>query len=113
MKGVQSKINKLTLAFQMKGRIVKVNYEQFYSMKHDKVFNKITLYETCREEIKLKKKYREIKSEYKKNKCEELEKKIEKIEKRLKKLHVPSVEFKSKINLLIHMAERYKVICDG
>ena len=113
MKGVQSKINKLTLAFQMKGKILKINQEQFYSSKYDKVFNKYKVKETCPEEITLKKTYKEIKSDLKKGFDEELYKKFEKIKTRLDNLYVPNMEFKNKMSILIYLAERYKVICDG
>ena len=113
MKGVQSKISKLTLAFQMKGKILKINQEQFYSSKYEKVFNKYKVKETCPEEITLKKRYKEIKSELKKEFNKELNDKFEKIGKRLCELHVPNMEFKNKVSILIYLAERYKVICDG
>lgn len=112
MKNIQKKINKLVLAFKMKGKIIKIDQKQLYSHKYEKVFTVYNFSETTKDEMKLKFDLRELKKEEKETKDKkirkELEEKIKKITKKLSEIKVPSIEFSKKINLLLYMVERYK-----
>lgn len=112
MKNIQKKINKLVLAFKMKGKIIKIDQKQIYSHKYEKVFTVYNFSETTKEEMKLKAEMRNLKKEVKETKDSEVRKKGNKrigvIMDELSEIKIPSIEFSKKIDLLLHMVERYK-----
>lgn len=111
MKGLQNKINRLCLAFQQKGRVIRINSNQVYSTKFKKVFNIYKVQESTLEEIELRRKIWELKKDLK-EKGIKTNFELEEMKDRVNEISVDDVEIKSKVDVLIHLAERYKVICD-
>lgn len=114
MKGIQVKLNKLVLALTSKGRIIKINQEQYYSKKFEKVFTNFIVSETCKEEMKIKSLIKEIRENIKvtkdKNYKKELKKEKERLEITLGKISVPKYEFRKKLDMLLHLVKRYEEV---
>lgn len=98
MKGIQSKINKLVLAFLQKEIIVKISTNQSYSLKF-----------TTETDILLRKELYALRTEYKgKSKPFRIKNRIEELKAEIKEMTEPKLEFKNKIEMLVYLSERYK-----
>lgn len=115
MRGIQNDINNLVTAFRMRDIIIKINTNQFYSIKFKKTFTIFELKENTIKELKLLRKLNEKKSDLKALKkdkgktelVEKLEKEVEALKEKTDKLYVPKREFRNKIDLLVYLANRY------
>lgn len=109
MKGIQSKINKLVLAFLQKEIIVKISTNQSYSLKFKKMFTNYSVKFTTETEILLRKELYALRTEYKgKSKPFRIKNRIEELKAEIKEMTEPQLEFKNKIEMLIYLSERYK-----
>lgn len=111
MRGVHSKIYKLTLALRQKGIIVKMNSEQRYSLKLDKVFTRYSIKETTVEEVKLRKIYYKKREEAKKDFS--LLEEVQDLKQQVESMAIPVKEFNSKLDIMIYLAKRYKEVANG
>ena len=132
MKGLQSKINKLTKALEMKEKVVFINSSQNYSVEAKKTFTFYSVVITDEKSIEYRRGLRAEKRELKKTlefledkklECEtdeereKLKAKISSLENQLRGVNVelkfsapPRWEFNSKIEILLLLVEVYKKI---
>lgn len=113
MKRAKPLINKLRRALSKEGIIVKISTEEFYSIKHDKLFTKHKVQLTTKEEMTLRSTLYELKQKKKyllgKDK-EDLENKMEEIDDRIKEITFPKKEFFKELDVLLYLADKYKEV---
>lgn len=109
---IQGKINKLVMAFNQMGKVIKISSEQFYSTKYHKTFTEYKVQETTEEEILKKRELYELKKKYKDNKSQKLLDRITELQLDIKNNEIPSCKYRSKIDILLHLSRRYKELIE-
>lgn len=134
MKGIQTKINKLIKAFEIKNKVVIVNSTQNWFSDGGKVVTFYSVVITTPESIEYRRKLRRDKTsikktiekledekyscfdeeerEKKKSEIRQLERKIQGINLDLKFSAPPKWEFSSKVSVLLLLAEQYKELLE-
>ena len=109
----QKLIDKLVLAFNQKGKIIKISTIENYSLKFNKLFKRYKLKETTIEELELRHQYYQLKKEYKnRGKPPGIERELKEIEDRLESMVVPVIDFKNKIEIVKYLAAKYKELIE-
>ena len=103
MVNIQSKINKLMLAIQSKGRAIKINTEQFYSKEKQRMF-------TCYIISEITPKKYEIKDRIKKMKKDKADKEeIDKLKLYVENNYISgTIKFYKKLDILLFLVEFWK-----
>lgn len=113
IRGIQSKIDKLTMALMQIGKIIKIQTQENYSMKFKKIFRTYKIIETTEEEIELKKRYYKLREEYKaRGKPPDMLKKIQELKQEIDLNKRPIIEASNKIDVLQHLVGRYKELVE-
>lgn len=134
MKGIQTKINKLIKAFEIKKKVVIVNSNQNWFSDGGKVVTFYSVVITTPESIEYRRKLRRDKTaikkviekleeekyscfdederEKKKDEIKQLERKIQGINLDLKFSAPPKWEFSSRVSVLLLLAEQYKELLE-
>lgn len=119
MKGIQGKIYKLVLAFRQRKRIIKININQNWSIKYNKMFTVYTVKEQTIEELELKKVFwdkkkllKQLKGTNAKEEVNTLKKELHQLECKIEEITVLNQEFRNKIDVLVYLAERYKKVVE-
>lgn len=113
MKRAKPLIYKLRRALNKEGIIVKISTEEFYSVKHEKLFTKHKVQFTTKEEIKLRSELYNLKQKKKYETGKEkrkIEDSIEDIDNKIKKITYPKQEFFKEIDVLLYLADKYKEV---
>lgn len=105
------------MAFKMKGKIVKINKEQRYSLKLSKIFNVYTVQITTENEIVMRSMLYQLKKDLKN--AQDIETKLD-IEDRIQDLTnainditIPKLETFKQIDILLYLADKYKEVVDN
>lgn len=102
----QVKINKILMALKIKGRIILMSTEQFYSKKFEKVCTKFCITEQTPEKQEIKIKLKSLKKDKEKNKEQ-----IALLENELQEKFINTkLEFFNKIDVLLFLVDLHKEV---
>lgn len=107
---INKSIDKLVVAFLVRGKLIKINSNKLWSRKYKKMFTKYTVIETTETEIELKQKLYELIKENKRNSVHSEE--ITELKRQISEINIPAKEFTNKVGILKHLASRYKELIE-